>query len=681
MGFHTPAAPRLSLPLVALLLSLGWSGAAQAQAQNALDLTAMPLEQLLTLEVYSASRYVQKSSEAPSSVTVISAAEIRLYGWRTLADIARSVRGLYVNYDRNYSYLGERGFLRPGDYNTRFLLQVDGNQINDAVYNQAPLGAEFPLDLALVERIEFVPGPGSSVYGSNAFFGVINVITKKTVDGAHAALGVELGQWGERKASVSASGRNLAGLGFALSASRYSNRGQDLYYPEFDTPQQNHGVAQQLDYERGERLFGRVDYGPLSLTLMQASRIKGVPTASFDQAFNDPRSRTTDEQTYLSAQYRDRLASGDEISARLFWGGYDSFGDYVAADRSLSKDGSNARWWGAELRLISRRLAGHTLMGGLELQQDYRLHQYTFDVAPYFEYLNDARSGRRAGLYLQDEVALNDQLLLNLGLRVDHASGQDTVSSPRAALIWHLERATTFKAIHGRAFRAPNSYEMHYAYPGAAGQLPNPQLAKEYITSNELALIRQISANARFTVTAFDNAIRGLITQVHDTSTDLSRFENASPARARGIEVEYEHSWASSASLRASASWTRIGAYSVGLPDPQSRLVAGAPIQANAPARLAKINAAAPLGASGWIGAAEMQYVGPRRTLGGATGGFWLLNTNLLTARLPVRGLEASVGIGNLLDRRYADPGAAEHVQAALGQDRRHAHVRLTYGF
>jgi iron complex outermembrane receptor protein len=128
--------------------------------------------------VYSASKYEQKVTEAPSSVTIVTSEDIRKYGHRTLADVLRSVKSFYVTSDRNYSYVGGRGFGRPGDYNSRILLLIDGHRTNENIYDQAMVGTEGLIDIDLVDRIEIVRGPGSSLYGSNAFFAVINIITK-----------------------------------------------------------------------------------------------------------------------------------------------------------------------------------------------------------------------------------------------------------------------------------------------------------------------------------------------------------------------------------------------------------------------------------------------------------------------------------------------------------------------
>ena len=652
--------------LLALLAPQGHSAErATQQASDAPDLTALPLEQLLALEVYSASKFVQKTSQAPSTVSVITAADIKTYGWRTLADVLRSVRGLYVGYDRNYSYLGARGFLRPGDYNTRFLLQIDGNRINDAVYDQAPIGAEFPLDLDLVERIEYVPGPGSSIYGANAFFGVINVITKsaRELDGARAS--VEAGQFGARNGAASYAWHDGQGMALLLSASHYKSDGKDLYFPEFDTPAQNKGVAQGLDYESGQRLYAKASNGPFSLSLLHAERSKGVPTASFDQVFNDARSRTLDSQNYVDFGYRATLPAGGEVSAHAFWGSYDSVGDYVTGT-SPYRDGSNSRWWGVDLKLVATPAPGHKVVTGAEFQDDYTLHQFSYNVEPHLDYLLDTRSARRLGLYLQDEVSLGDALLLNAGMRYDRHSGAGGVLNPRLALIYQAAPDTTLKAVLGSAFREPNTYELYYAFPGPGGQVANPALRRERIRSTELSVLRQLAQNERLTLTAFQNIVTGLISQSRLANSDMMIFENASNLRARGIETEYEHKWSQSLTLRASYSWQKVSGDS------------DSGIGIDAPAMLAKINLAAPVWRSPWQGGLEAQYVARRTTLAGRTGGFWLANLNFFSTRL-TRHVDAAVGICNLFDRRYADPASAALVQDVIVQDGRSLRLTLHY--
>jgi outer membrane receptor for ferrienterochelin and colicin len=130
--------------------------ATPAGAQGPQDLTRVEIEDLMRIEVqrvFGASERLQPVTEAPSSVTIVTAGEIARYGYRTLADILRSVRGFYVSDDRNYSYVGVRGFARPGDYNTRVLLLVNGHRVNDNVYDQAAIGADFGIDVAMFERV------------------------------------------------------------------------------------------------------------------------------------------------------------------------------------------------------------------------------------------------------------------------------------------------------------------------------------------------------------------------------------------------------------------------------------------------------------------------------------------------------------------------------------------------
>ena len=185
--------------------------------------------------VFGASERLQPVTEAPSSVTIVTAREIARYGYRTLADILRSVRGFYVSDDRNYSYVGVRGFSRPGDYSTRVLVLVNGHRVNDAVYDQAPVGSDLGLDVAMFERVEIIRGPASSLYGTSAFFAVVNIITRNGASLNGVAVDVDAGTLGTGMARVSGGKRLANGVDFALSGTMERSEGDTrLYFPAFD---------------------------------------------------------------------------------------------------------------------------------------------------------------------------------------------------------------------------------------------------------------------------------------------------------------------------------------------------------------------------------------------------------------------------------------------------------------
>ncbi len=665
-----PSALRRRVALCTVAFAAIGQQCALAEDDPRIDLVALPIERLLTLEVYTASKFVQKLSDAPTAVSVVTAADIKAFGWRNLADILRSMRGLYVSNDRNYSYLGARGFLRPGDYNTRFLLLIDGNRNNDGVFDQASIGSEFILDVDLIERVEFVPGPGSSIYGANAFFGVINVITKRGRDLGGAQASVEAGSYGARKVRASYGMRSENGAELLLSASAYREHGQDLYYPEFDSPANNNGIAQHLDHDRSESFFMKGAMGPFSLAVAHSERSKGIPTASFGQAFNDPRSHTVDTQRTVDFGYRTALSGHTDFSSRLYWGRYDYLGDYVydTPPLTVNRDGTRSRWWGMEAKFVNQSFAGHKLVFGAEYLRDYRREQFNFDVDPYAINLDDRRSGRRAGVYAQDEIALRDDLLLNAGMRYDRNTTTGGTFNPRVALIKKLTGDTTLKALYGRAFRAPNAYELYYAFPGEGGQKANPTLRPERIRTVELSAEHYLSADARITASIFHNRVSDLITQTMDPADGLLVFHNVSRASAHGAEIEFEKTWTHGAMLRTSYSWQK------------TRDTASGAELANSPRHLAKFNLSTPVPGSVWRAGVETQYVGSRRTLQSTTGDYWLVNLTLSSIRLAT-GLEVSASVYNLFDRRYADPGAEEHQQDSIPQDERTFRLKLVYTF
>lgn len=655
--------------VLAVLLSQPVVAEDAVDAPGTADLMQMSIEELLSVDVYSASRYTQKTTEAPSAVTIITAADIKGYGYRTLADVLASARGLYVTYDRTYQYVGVRGFNRPGDFNSRILLLVDGYRVNDANYDTASVGQEFFLDVDLIERVEVVRGPGSSIYGSNAFFAVVNVITKRGRDFDGTEISGEAASFGTGKGSLSYGKQYKSGAELLLSGTSMDSRGQDLYFPEFDTPSNNNGVAQDMDRDMARRVYGKLAYGDYSVAAAYSERVKKIPTASFNSVFNDPRAETNDSQVMLDLNYRGQLNERQGLSARVYYGGYfyHAFSPYNAPPVTVNRDEAWGEWWGTEAKLESR-YEKHRLVTGVEYQDNFRQDQKNYDIAPYALYLDARHRSSREALYAQDEITLRENLLLNAGLRYDHYSEVGGTTNPRLAFIYSPQPATALKLLYGTAFRVPNAYELYYASASLSSK-PSGSLKPEEITSYEFVVEHQLQPNFRLTASLYQNSISNLISQIVDPADNLSVFRNIGQVKTRGAELEMERAWEDDTRLRASYAWqvTRDQA-------------TGEELE-NSPNHLAKLNYSVPLLGNALRAGAEMQYTGSRKTLtGGRAAGYSIANLTLLSQKL-AQGLEVSASIYNLFDRQYADPARPEHVEEMIFQNGRSFRVKVAYRF
>ena len=648
----------------------GGSTVVSASDAEAPTLAALRLEQLMQIPVVtSASRFVQPITEAPSAAVFVTAQDIKDYGWRTLAQALASLPGLYVNNDRNYSYLGARGFLRPGDYDSRFLLMIDGYRTNDAVYDAASIGTESLIDIDLVERIEYIPGPGSAMYGSNAFFGVINVITKNgsSINGAQTAVGI--GSYGEKKARATYGWHGQNGADVVLSATAYDRNGQSLFYPEFNTPTQNSGVARHLDYDRAQDLFAKFSYGGFTLSAAHSNRTKGVPTGAFGAVFNMPDS-TDDAQSYVNAVFVHTLVQGVDWSTQAFWGrsDYTGIGIYANPNTTTNVDGSTGIWYGGDTHLTVSALTHQKVVVGVDFQRDARRDQYNYNLNPYTSLLSDQRSSNRMGAYLEDEIQLSTRLVLNAGLRYDVDTTTSGSLNPRVALIYKLTRSDTAKLIYGTAFRAPNAYELYYAVPGSGGQIANPGLKPEHISTIEAVFEHAFSGSDRMTLSVFRYAIKDLISLETDPVSNMSVYQNVDRARATGAELATENVFFERVSVRASYSWQL------------AQDASNNTTLQNSPRHLFKLNAVAPLFDNlGRLGT-EVQCSASRLAIVQRVGGFCLTNFTLSSVRL-VPKATISLSVYNAFDKRYAEPAGSEFTQAAIEQQSRTIYAKMVYGF
>ena len=660
----------MTVRIFAFLMVLGMATPiVEGQEEPGAELKALNLEQLMEVPFYTASRRAQKASDTPASVTVVTADDIRTFGYRTLAEVLDGVPGFWVNYDRNYSYAGVRGFSRPGDYNTRILLLLNGHRLNDNIFYQALIGTEFPLDLDLVERIEIVRGPASSLYGTNAFLGVINVITRKPPIATRVELSTEAGSEFARKARMTVGIPSLLD-GAIFSASLYRADGESpLCFPEFDYPTSNHGLANRVDGDRYVNALAVVKWKHFTLQGLAGSRTKIIPTAAFETIFNDSGTRTTDSRAFAEVLYQRDFASGLQLMSRWYYDHYAYRGTYPYSQdvgRVVDYDSADGDWIGSEFQ-VSHPLGHHqTLTSGADVRYNIRqaqLNRWSNVPAPV---LDDHHNSSVVAVYAEDEWRLHPRLSLTGGLRVDHYSAvHATALSPRLAVIFRPDRATKIRYTYGHAFRAPNSYELYYQ--DGVDQESNPRLRPETINTHNIGIERAITPELHVSAEAFLNDIDNLIDTDLNPSTGLLRYVNTYSSRSKGLEFGME--------VRRNR-WHGELSYTLQKGEDEQthqRL-------ANAPLHLTKLKIQVPLG-SPLLGGIELRYVSPQFTYVGDRIPERFLTNITVSNRKPLLGFDISASCYNLFDRSNYDPGSPNLRQLRLLQDGRGFRIKIMRTF
>jgi iron complex outermembrane receptor protein len=608
------------------------------------------LEALLNREVQGPSRYAQSLMDAPATVSVLDRSLSDALGHQTVGDQLARLPGVYLGNSRSYSSLGLRGFNRPGDYSARLLMAIDGQRVNDAIFDQGLPQLELPMVAEWVKRVELVHGPGSSVYGGNALLGVVNVVTLDGADAPGLKVQGSVGDEGQRRAEMhygaAGSGSDLfVGLNLQRSG------GEDLFLPELGT---SDGWVRGLDGERQVALLAKYRNGPWRVALNAVQRDKDAPTAPYGTVAGAPGTHYTDRLVLGELSYDEGWQGDVRRSARLSLGGYEFRGSYVfgVAPELINKDLARAQWTALDARLLWRGLLNHQLMFGAELRTVPEGLQRNYDVQPYASRLDSHATQDSAGLYAQDQWRLSSVLQLTSGLRVDHVRGYAPALSPRLVLALRPDERESFKLMWAQAFRTPNLYERFYD-DGGISQIAPDHLKPERLNSVEASWEYVLGSGHAFSASAYHTRLNRLIEQqpLSAAADAVVQYRNVGSLGLQGVDLTLERRATDGWLWQVSASWM------YGRDDAERRL-------SNSPRWMFKGDLVTPQWQRWQLGA-EWQLIGRRS--GRVEVPVSAVVNGHLRCQLDERQ-SLALHLSNALDRRNLDPSTPDTALSAIPQ-------------
>jgi outer membrane receptor protein involved in Fe transport len=527
------------------------------------DTSRIRVELVSVTQVEAASRKIEEVADAPGSVSVVPYQELRAMRYPTLAEAVRGVRGIYVSDDRGYVTLGFRGFSRPGDYGNRTLILLNGQPMNDDWLWSSYVGYDFRADMDDVERIEIVRGPGSVLYGTGAFSGVVNVVTRGPDEPTGAEVGLSTAGDGVARGRARVQQRFAGDHGGVWTSLAVGHgAGNDYFFQEYA----NQGPPQVAGNARGVDNFDVVTWGGqarwdfIKLQWSLNSHRKTLPTGQFTTLLGDADTRQTDTRGMVEAKAEPKLGDQVESTTRAYANYYGYRGHFAhdptnGGQEYLTFDG---QWVGGEQRFVVKPLDVLRLTGGGEVQRHFNAH--TFDSSDtQGVYDDDTHNFSLFAAYLVGDLVPTNWLKVELGGRVDQyqyegftPAGGTLVSgfgvgafSPRAAVILKPTRDDVVKVLAGQAFRAPSIYELYYE---SAPQLANPGLTPEHMTSVEAEYSHHFTQTITGLVAAYGNEITDLIAQrsAPQPGAPLDfQYQNTkdAPVVTLGAEAEVRREW------------------------------------------------------------------------------------------------------------------------------------------
>lgn len=518
-----------------------------ADTQERLD-----LELIQSDRVEGAARRVESVQDTPSSVSIVPQVELTALAYPTLAEALRGLPGIYFWDNRGYIGVGMRGLGRLNSYGNRVLVLVDGVPTNDNWLGSSYVGYDALTDLSDVERIELVRGPGSAVYGTGAFSGVINVITRREANtGVEAGVSTNLDAVARTR--VRANLWKSPNTGLYVSAAMGRSAGREFYLPEFGSssasapsPDAASGWARGLDGMKVATLRGRGHHGIWSLQWLWNWHEKLLPNAPFDTVFGDPRTRQSDARGFVELRAEPRLTENTRAVSSFTFHHYRFRGDYAREQQAggLEVDDYRGHWITLGERLVHDFAPWLSATLGGETSWHFDVRQSAHDDVRTL--LDTSNPYRVIAGYAIVDAQLGERMRASLGARIDNYSTFGSSVNPRLGVVIKPYPRGNTKLTAGRAFRAPSVYELWYN-DGGITQRPSPNLTPETMLSAEFEHSHRFSSTWVGSAAIYANAIRGLIDTTGEGNRDspIQFVVTDRPIVALGTEVGLRREWRS----------------------------------------------------------------------------------------------------------------------------------------
>lgn len=479
----------------------------------------MDLEELMGLEVTVASKKPESQWEAPGVVTVVSQEEMMIYGDRTLYQVLERQPSTYAQ--RSFTY-GHNMVSFRGDLSTQAethtLILLNGRPIRESAQGMNVNMYE-TMPLSGLESVEIIRGPGSVLYGSNAFTGVVNLRTKAVPEQKELKVSTQAGSFGYYDTTVSGGGR-VGDLGLTASAKISGQQGapyrmidQSGTYGEDDESDKGYAGLAHLDYHGLTFDVFASDYKSFSLGILPL--------------WSNPNSIFRNKKLFLNTGYRYDFT--DQVSMELN-------ATYNRQENSLSSTtdlmiGTNTSDFIGEATLMINPWENLGVVLGFlqESRKNYSPDHGQFESIPAYDY--EPRSA-----YAQADYQVNKALTLIGGAQWNESSQGDSDVVSRIGAIVTPGEHWGLKLLRGEAFRAPVTLESDLYDP--SGLVGNPNLEPELITTYDAQLFVH-DERTHAAVTYFHSTIDQLI--IYDTSVFPISYMNGGEQVFEGVEFEIKH--------------------------------------------------------------------------------------------------------------------------------------------